>query len=145
MPNNYSQLLLLLPLKLVATSLFLRLNCATERFRLTVFICCVLSCKLSPILEVVRSAFSFSPSGFLRWSALTIFVRSLSLNVGLHMTVINRDSPGKIVPTAGEKMSPEFSGSVKQKEIGPVGKTGPVPIRGTGCLNSSPSKWSFVM
>lgn len=67
-------------------------------------------------------------------------VISESDSSGLHITVMNRDSPGKTVPTNGEKIKPEFSGRVKQNDIGPVGNTLPVPIRGTGCLNSSESR-----
>ena len=59
------------------------------------------------------------------------------VNPDLNMTVMNLYSPGLIVPIAGEDVKPQSSGNIKQKEVGPTGKTPSFPIRATEYLNSS--------
>ncbi len=48
------------------------------------------------------------------------------------------------MPTVGETVIGDLSGTINSKEVGPEGNTGPRPILGTGWVNSLELKWELT-
>ena len=58
--------------------------------------------------------------------------------------IIKHTSPGWTVPTNGEIVIGAFGGTTNSNDVGPTGKMGPLPILGTGWVNSLELKWELI-